>query len=529
MKKKIMILSLLLPLLVIGCSTSDEGSSGNVSSSSISESETSSEDSSGSQFSSSEGSVHVKSVSLDQTSLVFYQDDPATTLTATVLPEDAENKDVTWSSNNTSVATVNNGKITPVSPGNATITVKTVDGKKTATCRVSVSFPDYVLHGKFKNESGWIDKPMIYNELSTAEYMLLGVQLYKDDVFSIHMYGNTWYGASDLKSSVPSGIVTDAGSDNNIKVLTTDTYDIYSSYNESDGGHIYIASSGYTPTPGTVHVDEIMLNRSGKYLQYRYEYQLTANIYPGQASNKKVYWSSSDESVATVTQGGRVVAKSKTGSTIITARTEDGNKTDTCQIYVAASDIPPYYLRGTIGGRSISSYAYAALPLSNNEYFIPNVDLSSGDRINVMFGAGSYVHAGGIGNPIYVFTSSESKSVNMYLTITSKDTTMAIGSLSAVNRASRDIYVKYPSDTNNDDKCGWIWVSGPDIISKWIKSSSLISGSTGSKFNISKYATQFTFVRANKNQTPSDYSSIAGVVRTVGPFNINDAYEYDAS
>ena len=529
MKKQIVILGLLLPLLVVGCSTSEDSFS-SVSSNKDSETSETSTSEKDSSETSSDSTVHVKSVSLDQNNVVFYQEDPAITLTATVLPEDAENKNVTWSTSDKNVVTVNNGKITPVKPGNATITVKTVDGNKSATCKVSVSFPDYVLHGKYNGKSTWEDIPMIYNELSTAEYMLLGVQLYKNDVFKIHMYGDTWYGASNLKSSVPSGLVTDAGSDDNIKVLTTGLYDIYSSYNESDGGHIYLASSGYTPSPGTVHVDDIVLNRSGKYLQYRHEYQLTATIYPSTAFEKKVIWTSSDESVATVTSSGRVVAKSKTGTTIITAKSYDQEKTDTCLVAVYADEIPEYYLSGTIGGRSVSSYAYAALPLGHNEYFIPNVDLVKGDKVKVKFGVGNYVHAGGIGNPIYEYSVSENKSVNMYLTITSKDTSLAIGSLSAVNRASRDIYVKYASDTNNDNKCGWIFVEGPDITPQWIKSTSLISGSTGCRFNITKFATQITFVRADRDQTPDNYySSLTGKSRVKCMEIYEGVYEYDAS
>ncbi|MCQ2315455.1 MAG: Ig-like domain-containing protein [Bacteroidales bacterium] len=62
------------------------------------------------------------------------------TLTATVVPDNATNKNVTWSSNQESVATVSeSGVVTAVAAGTATITVTTEDGNKTASCNVTVT------------------------------------------------------------------------------------------------------------------------------------------------------------------------------------------------------------------------------------------------------------------------------------------------------------------------------------------------------------------------------------------------------
>ena len=93
--------------------------------------------------------VAVTGVSLDKTSLSLTEG-ASEKLLATVSPANATNKSVTWSSSDDSVATVDaNGKVTAVKAGTATITVRTVDGGKTATCNLAVtaaiSIVDFIL------------------------------------------------------------------------------------------------------------------------------------------------------------------------------------------------------------------------------------------------------------------------------------------------------------------------------------------------------------------------------------------------
>lgn len=83
--------------------------------------------------------VHVTSVSLNKATISLVEGS-SETLTATVSPENAGNKSVSWKSSATDIATVdNNGKVTAVKAGSATVTVTTADGDKTATCSVTVT------------------------------------------------------------------------------------------------------------------------------------------------------------------------------------------------------------------------------------------------------------------------------------------------------------------------------------------------------------------------------------------------------
>lgn len=76
-------------------------------------------------------------VTLDEDSITIGVGETGT-LTATVLPVNAGNKNITWSTSNDAIATVADGVVSGVAAGTATITVTTEEGGFTATCVVTV-------------------------------------------------------------------------------------------------------------------------------------------------------------------------------------------------------------------------------------------------------------------------------------------------------------------------------------------------------------------------------------------------------
>ena len=128
------------------------------------------------------------------------------TLIATIEPSNATNKDVLWDSSNTSVATVDDGIVTAVGAGSASITVTTVDGSKTDTCYVTVPTSNAVL------VSVVIDPSVLsLEEEETSQLTLIGK--YKDNTTAPISSGVTWVSANKNIAKVDSttGMVTAIG------------------------------------------------------------------------------------------------------------------------------------------------------------------------------------------------------------------------------------------------------------------------------------------------------------------------------
>lgn len=120
----------------------------------------------------------------------------------------------------------------------------------------------------------------------------------------------------------------------NLQLLSVDVMDnqmVKSSYNVNQSISVTVQNSSTPPTP----VSGVALNQSIMSLTVGATGQLSAIISPANATNTTVAWFSSNESVATVNQTGKVTAKAA-GTTTITVTTADSNKTSTCIVNVTS-------------------------------------------------------------------------------------------------------------------------------------------------------------------------------------------------
>ena len=270
--------------------------------------------------------VAVESVTLDKSSLELTEGETAT-LTATVKPDNATNKTVTWTSSSSSIATVDqNGKITAVSEGTATITAKA--GDKTATCSVTVKKNTVAV------ESVTLDKSSL--ELTEGETATLTATVKPDNATNKTV---TW---SSDKTSVAT-----VDANGKVTAVAEGTATITAKAGDKT------ATCSVTVKKSVVAVESVTLDITYTILNTGETLTLTATVKPDNATDKTVTWSSSNSSVATVDANGKVTAVAQ-GTAIVTAKA--GDKTATCTVIVMKTDIPvesitldKYYLELTEG------------------------------------------------------------------------------------------------------------------------------------------------------------------------------------
>ena len=251
--------------------------------------------------------VHVQSISLKTTSLTMRPGDK-TTVYAVYNPSNVTDKVLTWTSSNTNVATVSEGNVTAVGVGTATITAKSRDGGKTATCKVTVS------DGTVKLES--------ISLKTTSLSMKKGD---KTTVYAVYNPSNvtdkvlTWTSSNTDVATVSEGNVTAVGA--GTATITAKS---------RDGGKT--ASCTVTVTDGTIKVQSISLKSTTEILTKGSTKTIYAVYNPSNVTDKVLTWSSSNTGVATVSEG--VVKAVGTGVATITAKSRDGGKTASCTVVV---------------------------------------------------------------------------------------------------------------------------------------------------------------------------------------------------
>ncbi len=259
--------------------------------------------------------VEVGEVKLDKTALTLTIGEEQS-LTATVLPEDAQDKTVAWSSSDTKIATVNDaGLVTAVAPGSATI--KVTAGGKSATCTVTVE-PITV-------ESVTLDRTEL--TLKRGETETLTATVLPEDAQD----KTVAWSSSDERIAT----VSDAG-------LVTAVAAGPATITARAGGR----SATCAVTVEAIAVESVTLDKTELTLKRGETETLTATVLPEDAQDKTVAWSSSDERIATVSDAGLVTAVAA-GPATITARA--GGKSATCAVVVE----PDIYLSVTASDNTV--------------------------------------------------------------------------------------------------------------------------------------------------------------------------------
>lgn len=230
------------------------------------------------------GSV-ISGVSLDQTQLNLLVTRNPVQLNATLAGSSNKTfNDVTWTSSNPAVATVENGLVTPVDVGDCTITVKTLDGGYTATCAVTVRADYSVLEAKY------------------AEYQILvnqakGQYIYTEDSLAVLETA-----CGQAKTMIDSGLSTQAEIDAQVELLES----------AHNGLVKYIIAEGVSLTADTEAQANVTIPNPG-HIRYLHNdlslknktIQLSAVTAPAGGLYQSITWSSSNDKV-TVSDTGLV-------------------------------------------------------------------------------------------------------------------------------------------------------------------------------------------------------------------------------
>ncbi len=242
--------------------------------------------------------VAVESITLNKTELIMTEGD-VEDLIATISPDDATDKSVTWKSSDREIATVDeNGKVTAIKAGVATIYASSSNGL-TAECAVTVN-PAYVE----VTSVSLTNTELLMREGHTADLIAI---VRPDNATDKSI---TWASSDESIATVDqNGIVT--------AILRGNTTVTATSHNGIQ------AICYVTVVPDVVPVESIAVDPTSLEMEVEDKFTLTATITPDEATDKTVTWRSSDRAIATVSENGEVTAIGA-GTAVIYASSSNG-------------------------------------------------------------------------------------------------------------------------------------------------------------------------------------------------------------
>jgi uncharacterized protein YjdB len=346
--------------------------------------------------------VHPAGVSVSKATMKLVEG-ATDTLTAAVMPLNAADKSVTWSSSDESVAAVSSGgAVKGVKAGTATITAATADGNLTATCTVTVTAaPVNLSAGKQFTSSVFTNLALVTDGSKSAgsfaedyptggglQYVQLDLGAYYDlsDIKLWHYYSDgrkyhdvivqvsndpafatdiTTVYNKDTDNSAKLGTGTNseyaetsAGRDIAFDAVNARYVRLYSNGSNMNISNHYVEAEVYGVKGAVVHPAAVSLNKSADTLAAGASDTLTANVMPLNATDKSVAWSSDNTNVATVSPNG-VVTGVAAGTATITAATADAGLKASCTVTVTAAPA----ISNLAAGKQFTASAFSNLKL----------------------------------------------------------------------------------------------------------------------------------------------------------------------
>jgi len=291
-------------------------------------------------------------------------------LTSEVFPANASNKNVMWSSSDTSIAGVDqNGKVVAFKKGDVLIKVTTEDGNFSSETKimvleetgVSISVRSiFVTPQQLTIEQGQTTELTYKIKPSNATNQNVSWRSTDASIATVDQYG--------VVTALKAGLVE-------IEALT------------EDGGRRSDATIKVTPSTkgGAIAVTGISVSPSSTKIVEGNSIILDYEIMPANATNKKLKWSSSDESIAVVSQSGIATAL-KIGEAVITVVTEDGGfegkvtikviKKPEVGVPVRGIYVTPQFLNLAEGETAVLSYEIKPTNASNKNVIWSSKDTS---------------------------------------------------------------------------------------------------------------------------------------------------------